>query len=167
GLTLVREAMRWNSHEPNMQPWSVSASAGISNSSARRTRSSSRFAPSRSEYSLCVWRWTNDIPSGLAVERIQDRLELEDVLVLPPRGRIQPGVDQVDAILFRAHDGPGEERAAHREVRVRSGPRAVDLDRSGGGAVECAAVDALPVRHLLPRVERPGDLITPVEELVD
>jgi hypothetical protein len=44
-----------------MQPWSVSASAGISYSCARFSRSPMRFAPSSSEYSLWVCRWTKDI----------------------------------------------------------------------------------------------------------
>src|SRR5215203_2761771 len=44
-----------------MLPWSVMASAGCSNSRARRIRSSIRLAPSRSEYSEWQCRCTNDI----------------------------------------------------------------------------------------------------------
>src|SRR5579875_890849 len=50
---------------PAMLPWSVKATAGISSSAARATRSGIRHAPSRIEYSEWTWRWTNgasDIP---------------------------------------------------------------------------------------------------------
>src|SRR3954463_929143 len=58
GLTPCFFASLWNDQAPNRQPWSVRASAGSSNSFVRATRSGIRLAPSRSEYSECVWRWT-------------------------------------------------------------------------------------------------------------
>src|SRR5512132_3087874 len=42
-----------------MEPWSVSETAGISNSAARAASSGMRQAPSRIEYSEWTWRWTN------------------------------------------------------------------------------------------------------------
>src|SRR5437879_2638587 len=41
-----------------MTPWSVSASAGIPSSAALPTMASIRLAPSRSENSVWLWRWT-------------------------------------------------------------------------------------------------------------
>ena len=64
GFTPAFVACCRNCHAPYMVPWSVSASAGISSSWARVIRSLSRFAPSRSENSEWVWRWTKDIRSG-------------------------------------------------------------------------------------------------------
>ncbi len=58
GLIPSFVAALWKLQAPNMQPWSVRASAGISSSLALRTRSRMRFAPSRREYSEWVWRWT-------------------------------------------------------------------------------------------------------------
>src|SRR5215218_7121038 len=61
GLILSFFAFSWNSHAACMLPWSVMASAGCSNSRARRMRSSIRLAPSRSEYSEWQCRCTKDI----------------------------------------------------------------------------------------------------------
>src|SRR5512133_3264955 len=44
---------------PAIDPWSVSETAGISNSAARAASSGIRQAPSRIEYSEWTWRWTN------------------------------------------------------------------------------------------------------------
>src|ERR671937_477186 len=41
-----------------MTPWSVRPMAGISSSAARWTMAGMRLAPSRSEYSVWLWRWT-------------------------------------------------------------------------------------------------------------
>src|SRR5256885_2488424 len=43
---------------PYMTPWSVMPRAGISSSAARATRAGMRLAPSSSEYSVWLWRWT-------------------------------------------------------------------------------------------------------------
>src|SRR6185295_4019714 len=43
---------------PYMTPWSVIPSAGISSSAARATKAGMRLAPSSSEYSVWLWRWT-------------------------------------------------------------------------------------------------------------
>src|SRR5260370_4410598 len=43
---------------PYITPWSVRASAGISSSAARLTMAGMRLAPSSSEYSVWLWRWT-------------------------------------------------------------------------------------------------------------
>src|SRR6476661_3924805 len=61
GLTPAFLAASWNIQAPYMQPWSVSAIAGCSSSTARLTRSPMRLAPSSSEYSEWQCRWTNDI----------------------------------------------------------------------------------------------------------
>src|SRR6478752_634247 len=61
GFTPAFLAFSWNSQAAWRFPWSVMASAGCSNSWARRIRSSIRFAPSRREYSEWQWRWTKDI----------------------------------------------------------------------------------------------------------
>src|SRR4249920_311791 len=44
---------------PASDPWSVSATAGISSSAARAASSGIRHAPSRIEYSEWTCRWTN------------------------------------------------------------------------------------------------------------
>src|SRR5512133_1667843 len=44
---------------PAIDPWSVSETAGISNSAARAASAGTRQAPSRIEYSEWTWRWTN------------------------------------------------------------------------------------------------------------
>src|SRR5215472_2010752 len=41
-----------------MTPWSVRPMAGISSSAARATMAGMRLAPSSSEYSVWLWRWT-------------------------------------------------------------------------------------------------------------
>src|SRR5207248_711534 len=41
-----------------MTPWSVSPIAGIPSSAARDTIAGMRLAPSSSEYSVWLWRWT-------------------------------------------------------------------------------------------------------------
>src|SRR3990170_4403359 len=55
-----------------MAPWSVTAIAVIPSSAARERSvlpchdfvgATMREAPSRSEYSVCVWRWTNPLPN--------------------------------------------------------------------------------------------------------
>src|SRR5260221_7046903 len=43
---------------PYMTPWSVMASAGISSLAAASTSGWMRLAPSSSEYSVWLWRWT-------------------------------------------------------------------------------------------------------------
>src|SRR5579863_2592182 len=43
---------------PYITPWSVIASAGMSSSAARATMAGMRLAPSSSEYSVWLWRWT-------------------------------------------------------------------------------------------------------------
>src|SRR5450759_5086267 len=43
---------------PYIAPWSVTARAGISSSAARATRAGMRLAPSSSEYSVWLCRWT-------------------------------------------------------------------------------------------------------------
>src|SRR5215510_4571053 len=44
---------------PYIAPWSVMARAGISSSAARATMALIRLAPSSSENSVWLWRWTN------------------------------------------------------------------------------------------------------------
>src|SRR4051812_38306801 len=49
---------------PNRLPWSVTATAGMPNSTARLARSSVRIIPSSKEYSVWRWRWTNESDIG-------------------------------------------------------------------------------------------------------
>src|ERR671935_1687400 len=59
GLTpsLAAALVSWTA--PASEPWSVSATAGISNSAARAASAGIRQAPSRMEYSEWTCRWTN------------------------------------------------------------------------------------------------------------
>src|SRR5262245_38217628 len=63
-----------------MAPWSVSASAGICNTAAFANSSSIRDAPSSSENSLCVWRWTKPSRTldsiGFDATRTRERREV-------------------------------------------------------------------------------------------
>src|SRR5215831_10782488 len=58
GFTPSFLASLWSSIAPASEPWSVSATAGISSSAARATSAGIRHAPSRIEYSEWTWRWT-------------------------------------------------------------------------------------------------------------
>src|SRR3954465_2443583 len=57
-------AALYSSTEPFMTPWSVSASAGWSNSAARLARASMLQAPSSSEYSEWTWRCAQPVLTG-------------------------------------------------------------------------------------------------------
>src|SRR5207237_2104467 len=59
GLTPCLRVSRYSSTAPASEPWSVSATAGISSSAARSASRGMRHAPSRIEYSEWTWRWTN------------------------------------------------------------------------------------------------------------
>src|SRR6478752_6506897 len=59
GLTPVFRVAFQSWTAPAMEPWSVRLTDGISSSAARETRSGTRHAPSRIEYSEWTWRWTN------------------------------------------------------------------------------------------------------------
>src|SRR3954447_15966188 len=58
GLTPVPRVVFQSCTAPAMEPWSVRLTAGISSSAARATRSGTRHAPSRIEYSEWTCRWT-------------------------------------------------------------------------------------------------------------
>src|SRR3954453_14650546 len=58
GLTPVLRVVFQSWIAPAMEPWSVRLTAGISSSAARATRSPTRQAPSRIEYSEWTCRWT-------------------------------------------------------------------------------------------------------------
>src|SRR5207237_3013131 len=58
GLTPVPLVALMSCTAPAIEPWSVSPTAGISNSAARAARAGIRQAPSRIEYSEWTWRWT-------------------------------------------------------------------------------------------------------------
>src|SRR5438270_11387863 len=64
GLTPWPLAALTRSIAPASDPWSVSATAGISSSAARCARAGIRQAPSRIEYSEWTWRWTKGTVSG-------------------------------------------------------------------------------------------------------
>src|ERR671937_749962 len=68
-------ACLYSSAAPAREPWSVSATAGISNSAARAASAGIRHAPSRIEYSEWTWRWTNGA-SGTGVGLSQPLLTL-------------------------------------------------------------------------------------------
>src|ERR1700710_1664988 len=53
-----------SSTAPASEPWSVSATAGISSSAARAASAGIRHAPSRIENSEWTWRWTKGVVSG-------------------------------------------------------------------------------------------------------
>src|SRR5439155_23202108 len=65
-----------------MEPWSVSPTAGISNSAARAASDGMRQAPSRIEYSEWTWRWANGA-SGTGTH------SLEVPVVAPPGRRLR------------------------------------------------------------------------------
>src|SRR3954464_15527959 len=58
GLTPVLRVFDQSWTAPAIEPWSVRLTAGISSSAARLTRSGTRQAPSRIEYSEWTCRWT-------------------------------------------------------------------------------------------------------------
>src|SRR3954447_3039506 len=58
GLTPCLRASLYSCTEPASEPWSVSATAGISSSAARAASAGTRQAPSRIENSEWTWRWT-------------------------------------------------------------------------------------------------------------
>src|SRR2546421_6443322 len=64
GLTPWPLAALTRSIAPASDPWSVSATAGISSSAARCASAGIRQAPSRIEYSEWTWRWTKGTVSG-------------------------------------------------------------------------------------------------------
>src|SRR5450759_3945716 len=129
-----------------MAPWSVSARAGISSSLARATSLAMEAAPSSSEYSECVCRWTNPgmrellarLPAGRAgfrggVEAIDDRGVAVGAVVQRAadprdrRGRCAGDLLDVRVVLaVRQHPGHGE---ALRHV--------VDLADGGHVLQEC------------------------------
>src|SRR3954452_21876778 len=59
GLTPVPRVAFQSWTEPAIEPWSERLTDGISSSAARETRSGTRHAPSRIEYSEWTCRWTN------------------------------------------------------------------------------------------------------------
>src|SRR6266516_4274102 len=60
GRTPCFAASLVSSTAPASEPWSVRATAGISNSAARAASAGIRQAPSRIEYSEWTCRWTKD-----------------------------------------------------------------------------------------------------------
>src|SRR5438270_13828866 len=58
GFTPTSRQALYTGMAPYLTPWSVRASAGISSSAARRTMAAIRLAPSSSENSVWLWRWT-------------------------------------------------------------------------------------------------------------
>lgn len=62
GLIPAARAASWNWRAPNIDPWSVRAIAGIPWETARATIRSMRAAPSSSENSLWLCRWTKPLP---------------------------------------------------------------------------------------------------------
>src|SRR5579871_3484962 len=98
-----------------MTPWSVRAIAGISSSAARATMAGMRLAPSSSEYSVWLWRWTKLFGAcGIVLVGLAETPRL----VYPPGRRPpvcgRPGLD-VDVRLRRVrqrHQLGGRGQAA-------------------------------------------------------
>src|SRR5579863_5144275 len=68
---------------PYITPWSVIASAGMSSSAARATRAGMRLAPSSSEYSVWLWRWTNVLGAcGIVLAGLADPADSLSILPL-------------------------------------------------------------------------------------
>src|SRR2546426_4120098 len=67
-----------------MTPWSVRASAGIPSSAARPTMASIRLAPSRSENSVWLWRWTK-LSGACGITLAGVAGSPTGILPLPPR----------------------------------------------------------------------------------
>src|ERR1700757_5085459 len=77
---------------PYMTPWSVRPIAGISSSAARATIAWMRLAPSSSEYSVWLWRWTKVFGAcGIVLVRVGG--DPGDSL-LAPIGHDQPARNQ-------------------------------------------------------------------------
>src|SRR5215210_6445634 len=108
---------------PAMLPWSVSVTAGISNSAARPTRSGTRHAPSRIEYSEWTWRWTK---GAAAIGRNSLRRPPDG----PPNGSITRSP---------LHHDPRPRRSAPRHTSRRA-PRPGAPSGGRGGR-------ARPTRH--------------------
>src|SRR5215210_2100564 len=115
GLTPVPFVAFQSWTAPAMLPWSVSVTAGISNSAACSTRSGTRQAPSRIEYSEWTWRWTK---GAAAIGR--------DSLRRPPDGSRNGSV-----VRLKRHPGETCEADPDRED--------VQIERRGAGG--CTSPD--------------------------
>src|SRR4051794_32051749 len=98
GLTPVPRVVFQSCTAPAMEPWSVRLTDGISSSAARATRSGTRHAPSRIEYSEWTCRWTNS-----AV------FEAVAIAEEPVYAGVQTGL-RTAAICGRRGDCPADER---------------------------------------------------------
>src|SRR6185503_5390823 len=89
GLTPTLSVSRTSSTAPAREPWSVSATAGISSSAARAASAGMRHAPSRIEYSLWTCRWTK---SGLTEGPLYGGPRRSHLAVVPRHFRREPPV---------------------------------------------------------------------------
>ncbi len=76
GVMPTSRAAWYMSRTPYMLPWSVIPIAGWPSFAAAATTSPIRDAPSSIEYSVCTWRWTNDLLTALwtPVDNLVDEL---------------------------------------------------------------------------------------------
>src|SRR5436190_10477128 len=72
GLTPVPRVAFQSCTAPAIEPWSVRPTDGISSSAARATRSGTRHAPSRIEYSEWTCRWTKSAMGEVILRPPQD-----------------------------------------------------------------------------------------------
>src|SRR6266513_3807550 len=99
-----------------MPPWSVRPIAGISSSAARCTMAAMRLAPSSSEYSVWLWRWTKVF--GACDILLAGLAETPPLVYLGPSNESCPGRVEAHVVkrallgLLIASLGPGRLRLA-------------------------------------------------------
>src|SRR2546423_7925227 len=139
------------------------ASAGISSSVARANRSPIRAAPSRSEYSECVCRWTKLLPA-MALSTTLGKVRSQAVEPLwAPCGKNHTPVIPTSRRL-RPPPG-GVKRTGRRRVdSIRGGGSDAQVAR-GPGAPAVRLPDQVCVQRVLVgivRVEAPAELVVAV-----
>src|SRR3954451_7428992 len=155
GLTPCLPVSLKSSTAPASEPWSVSATAGISKSAARWASAGMRHAPSRIEYSEWTWRWTKGA-SGTAlttltrrqdrtllgriseVERHQDRVRVAVVAQVMARAIALP--PEADGLVERDR---GLVPREHVELELLDAVSPSPLRRRGEqGTADAAATEA-------------------------
>ena len=112
-----------------------------------------RATPSGTERRPAVGRGCRAPDSGAALEGIENRLELDHVLVLLLAGRVEPGVEKVHSILRGARDRSQHEGATRRPGTGRALPHCLDLVRIESIEVE---YDAFPGLRLPAEITEVG-----------
>src|SRR3954464_9438836 len=122
GLTPCLPVSRKSSTAPARLPWSVSATAGISNSAARSASRGMRHAPSRIEYSEWTWRWTKGA-SGTGRAHSRRASRRPRLISSVDEADIQIGQDLAGHRPREGGEGAGDSRDADAGADRRPGPR--------------------------------------------